>query len=288
MPLLIQTIQYIPILRLEVSEPGIDLLVENLILEPGRTINNTSFMPFKLNINTNNDLTICKARYRTISNITSLVTINVQGLSIRADEVGYWLRAHKGFLSLADEGIASLELDDRGIDIAIDFEIGKDRLEKILCLRGAKVRIHHLNYSLRRSKFSCVAWLLRPFLRRFIRRILEKKLSGAIEDGIHAANRELVYARERLRATRISDPKDLHTFARAILTRLTPVGDPDSYTNIGIVGGANEQSSTFAGIYAPGSIVKLWREEAQEIGERVENNGVLGWRNEIFDVQTRP
>lgn len=287
-PLLIQAIQYIPIPRLEVSAPEVDLLLENLILEPGRTINHTSFLPFKLNINTNNDLTIRKARYRTTSSLTTLVTVNLQGLSIRADEVGFWLRAHKGLLRLADEGIASLELDDRGIDIAIDFEIGKGHIEKILSLRNVKVKIHHLNYSLSRSKFACLAWLFKPIIRRIIRKVLEHKLSSAIEDGIHAANRELVYARERLRATRISDPKDLHTFVRAIITRLIPEEDPDLYTNIGVVGGANEQGNVFAGIYAPGSIVKLWQEEAQEAGERVEDNEVEGWRNEIFDVQAGP
>ncbi|KFY42988.1 hypothetical protein V495_04243 [Pseudogymnoascus sp. VKM F-4514 (FW-929)] len=287
-PLLIQAIQYIPIPRLEVSAPEIDLLLENLILEPGRTINHTSFLPFKLNINTNNDLTIRKARYRTTSSLTTLVTVNLQGLSIRADEVGFWLRAHKGLLRLADEGIASLELDDRGIDIAIDFEVGKDHIEKILSLRSVKVKIHHLNYTLRRSKFACLAWLFKPIVRRIIRRVLERKLSSAIEDGIHAANRELVYARERLRATRISDPKDLHTFVRAIITRLIPEEDPDLYTNVGIVGGATKQGNIFAGVYAPGSIVKLWQEEAQEAGERVEDNEVKGWRNEIFDVQAGP
>ncbi|KFZ20645.1 hypothetical protein V502_03092 [Pseudogymnoascus sp. VKM F-4520 (FW-2644)] len=287
-PLIIQAIQYIPIPRLEVSAPEVDLLLENLILEPGRTINHTSFLPFKLNINTNNDLTIRKARYRTTSSLTTLVTVNLQGLSIRADEVGFWLRAHKGLLRLADEGIASLELDDRGIDIAMDFEIGKGHIEKILSLRNVKVKIHHLNYSLSRSKFACLAWLFKPIIRRIIRKVLERKLSSAIEDGIHAANRELVYARERLRATRISDPKDLHTFVRAIITRLIPEEDPDLYTNIGVVGGANEQGNVFAGVYAPGSIVKLWREEAQEAGERVEDNEVEGWRNEIFDVQAGP
>ena len=187
-PILIQAIQYIPIPRLEVSVPEIDLLLENLILEPGRTINNSSFLPFKLNIETYNDLTIRKARMRTISTLTTLVTMNIQGMSIRADEVGFWLRAHKGLLRLADEGIASFELDDRGIDIALDVEVGKDRLEKILSLRDVRVKIHHLSYTLRKSKFACLAWIFKPLLRPIIRKVLEKQLSTAIADALHAAN----------------------------------------------------------------------------------------------------
>jgi len=286
-PILIQAIQYIPIPRLEVSVPEIDLLLENLILEPGRTINNSSFLPFKFNIETYNDLTIRKARMRTISTLTTLVTMNIQGMSIRADEVGFWLHAHKGLLRFADEGIASFELDDRGIDIALDVEVGKDRLEKILSLRDVRVKIHHLSYTLRKSKFVCLAWIFKPLLRLIIRKVFEKQLRIAIADTLHAANRELLYARERLRATRISDPRDLRTFIKAIITRLTPEEDPDLYTNIGITGASNVRGNVFAGVYAPGSVVKLWNEEAAQAGERVEDNAVQGWRNEIFDVRAR-
>lgn len=288
LPMLIQAIQYIPIPRLEISNPEIDLLLENLILEPGRTINHSSFLPFKLNINTNNDLTIRKGRKKIASNLTTLVTMNIQGLSIRADEVGFWMKAHKGLLRLADEGIASFELDDRGIDIAIDFEVGKDRLEKILSLRNVKVKIHHLNYTLRQSKFACLAWCLKPLLRPIIRKVLEYQIANSIEQALHAANRELVYARERLRATRISEPKDIQTFIKAIVTRLTPEEDPDLYTNVGITGAANKRGNVFTGKYAPGSVVRLWEEEGRQAGERVDDNSIDGgWRNEIFDVHTQ-
>jgi hypothetical protein len=286
-PLIIQAVQYIPIPRLEISVPEIDLLLENLILEPGRTINNTSFLPFRLKVETHNDLSIRKARFRTISNVKSLVTIKIQGLSVRADEVGFWLRAHKGLLRLADEGIASFELDDRGIDVEIDVEVGKERLEKILSLRNVRVKIHHLSYTLRKSKFACLAWLFKPLLRPVLRRVLERQLATAIGDFFHAVNRELLFARERLRATRISDPKDLRTFFKAVLTRLTPADDPDLYTNVGVRGAADQRGNIFAGVYAPGSVVKLWDEEAIRAAEVVDDNASQGWRNEIFDVQAR-
>ena len=286
-PLLIEAIQFIPIPRLEIAVPEIDLLLENLILEPGRTINNTSFLPFRLKVETYNDLSIRKARFRTISSVRSLVTVKVQGLSIRADEVGFWLRAHKGLLRLADEGIASFELDDRGIDLEMDVEVGKERLEKILSLRNVRVKIHHLSYTLRKSKFACLAWLFKPLLRPIIRKVLERQLATAIGDFFHAANRELLFARERLRATRISDPQDIRTFLKAVLTRLTPEDDPDLYAAVGVTGSSNQRGNIFAGVYAPGSVVKLWNEEAARAGEVVDDNAAQGWRNEIFDVQAR-
>ncbi|EHL00718.1 hypothetical protein M7I_3349 [Glarea lozoyensis 74030] len=259
-PMLITAIQYLPIPRLEISAPEVDLLLENVIIEPGKTVNNSSFLPFRLKVETYNDLTIHKRKFRTVSSVASLVTVKVQGLSVRADEIGYWMRAHKGLIRLADEGIASFELDDRGIDIEMDIEVGKDRLEKVLSLRNVRVKIHHLSYKLRRT----------------------------IEDFVHAANREVLFARERLRATRISEPKDIMTFIRAVMTRLKPAEDPDLYASVGVTGTSDVRGSVFAGRYAPGSLVKLWEEGARRAGEVVEENatGVGGWRNEIFDVPT--
>ncbi|KAL8670868.1 MAG: hypothetical protein Q9168_004615 [Polycauliona sp. 1 TL-2023] len=281
-PLIIQAIQYIPIPRLEVSVPEIDLLLENLIIEPGRTVNNTSFFPYKFRIETYNDLRITKHKFRTTASTTNLVTLKIDGLTLRAEDVGFWLRAHSGIFRLGDEGIASFQLDERGIDIAIDVEIGKEKLEKILTLRDVRVKVHKLTYNLRKSKFSWLAWLIKPFLRPIVRKVLEKQLASAISDGIHFANRELLFARERLRVTRISDPQDVRTFIKAVITRLTPAEDPDVYTAVGVT----PSEGVFKGVYAPGSVVKLYELEARRAGERIEDGEVKGWRNEVFDVQT--
>ena len=257
-PLAISAIQYLPIPRLEVSTPEADVLLENLIIEPGKTVNETSFLPYRLKVETYNDLEIRKAKFRTTTATTNLMTIKIDGLSAKADEVGFWLRAHKGLFRLADEGIANLALDDKGIDIHIDVEICRERLEQILTLKAVRVHIHKLNYQFRKSKFSWVGWLFKPLLRPILRKILEKQLATALADFFHTANRELVYARERLRATRIADPNDLLTFFKAVAARLQPAEDPDLYTRVGV---AQPGKGVFKGVYAPGSIVKVWNEE---------------------------
>ncbi|KAF7563644.1 hypothetical protein G7046_g452 [Stylonectria norvegica] len=282
-PMLIQAVQYIPIPRVEVSTPAIDLLLENLIIEPGRTVNKSSFLPYKLNISTQNDIEVRKARARTTSTMKSLLTVTVSGMSIAADDLGYWLRLHSGLLRLVDEGLAGFHLDERGFDIALDIEIGKERLEQIVTLRNVRVNIHHLNYTLTKSKFACLAWLLKPLIRPIVRKALEIKIAAAIGDGLHMLNRELLYARERLRATRIANPNDLWTFVRAVAARLVPAPDPDVESRVGVKPGAG----VFRGRYAPGSLVKLWEEEGQDAEQQVFEYQREGWKNAIFDIQTR-
>ena len=283
-PLLIRGIQYVPIPRVEVSVPEVDLLLENLILEPGRNVNSTSFLPYRLLVSTQNDLEIRKAHSKkTVSSVKSLMTVSVNGLSVAAQDLGFWIRTHAGLIHLADEGIASFFLDERGIDISLDLEIGREKLEQILTLRNVRVHIHKLDYTLRRSKFSFLGWLFKPLLKHMIRRSLEKAIAENIAGMLHSANRELLYARERLRATRIADPQDLMTFFKAVAARLTPEDDPDVYTRVGVDA---PKKGVFKGVYTPGSIVKVWHEEAMRAEEAIEEGEEHGggWRNDIFDV----
>ena len=284
LPLLIRSVQYIPIPRIEISVPEMDLLLENLVLEPGRTVNATSFLPYRLLVSTKNDLEIRKTHSRkTTSTVKSLMTVTINGFSVSAQDLGFWIRGHAGIARFADSGIASFFLDERGIDISIDLEIGKEKLEQMVSLRGVRVHIHKLDYTLRRSKLSWLGWLFKPLLKQMIRRSLEKTLAESIAGILHSANRELVYARERLRATRIADPQDIVTFLKAVAARLTPEEDPDVYTRVGVDA---PKKGVFKGVYTPGSVVKLWHEEAMRAEERIvdgEERGA-GWRNEVFDV----
>ncbi|KAL2444714.1 hypothetical protein ABEF95_017173 [Exophiala dermatitidis] len=284
LPLLIRSVQYIPIPRVEVSVPEMDLLLENLILEPGRNVNSTSFLPYRLAVSTKNDLEIRKAHSKkVVSKAQSLVSITINGLSVAAQDLGFWIRGHAGLMHFADEGIASFYLDERGIDITLDLEIGREKLEQILTLRGVKVHIHKLDYKLRKSKLSWLGWLFKPFLKHLVRRSLEKAIAENIVNALRAANRELVFARERLRATRIADPQDVLTFIRAVMARLTPEEDPDVYTRVGVDA---PKKGVFKGVYTPGSVVKLWHEEAMRAEEVVQDGEERGggWRNDIFDV----
>ncbi|KAK5092779.1 hypothetical protein LTR70_005095 [Exophiala xenobiotica] len=284
LPLLIRTIQYVPIPRIEVSVPEMDLLLENLILEPGRTVNSTSFLPYRLFVSTTNDLEVRKAHSKKLTSKTkSTVTVSINGLSIAAQDLGFWIRGHAGLLRFADEGITSFFLDERGMDISLDLEVGRERLEQMLTLKAVRVHIHKLDYTLRKSKLSWLGWLFKPLIKQMVRRALEKTLAEQIADFLHSANRELLYARERLRATRIADPQDLMTFFKAVAARLQPEEDPDVYTRIGVDA---PKKGVFKGVYAPGSIVKVWHEEALQAEEHIEENEERGggWRNDIFDV----
>ncbi|KFA74391.1 hypothetical protein S40288_03972 [Stachybotrys chartarum IBT 40288] len=282
LPRLIQAVQYIPIPRVEVSTPSIDLLLENLILEPGRTVNHSSFLPYRLRVLTQNDIDVRKGLSRTTTAMTSLLVVKVAGLSIAADDMGYWMRLYPGIGALVDQGIAGFYLDERGIDITFTLEVGLGRLEEMLSLKRVHVRIHKLNYKLTKSKFAFLAWFLKPFIRPVIKKALEIKISALLVEAVHTLNRELVFARERLRAARIANAGDLGSFLKAVAARFVPAPDPDVDARAGVFPG----KGVFRGRYAPGSLVQVWEAEGREAQQRVMEREVGSWRNEIFSFRS--
>ena len=283
-PLLVAAIQYIPIPRLEVSTPDVDLLLENLILEPGRTVNNSSFFPYRVKIESHNDIEIRKARFRTTSTTSHVVTLKFDGLTVRARDVGFWMRAHSGPLRFGAAGTASLALDARGMDVHISVAVRPTQQpHTALGLRAVRVHLHHLDFAVHHSALRAPAWLLKPLLRPLLRRALEARAARALADALRAADRELVFARERLRAARVAHPPDLAAFVRAVAARFVPPPDPDVDVRVGV---DEPGSGVFAGVYAPGSVVRLWHEEGRRAAERVEEGEREGWRNDVFEVQT--
>ncbi|KAE8149473.1 hypothetical protein BDV25DRAFT_167855 [Aspergillus avenaceus] len=288
LPVILRTIQYIPIPRLEMAAPELDLLLENFVLEPGHTVNYSSFLPYRMHITTRNDIDVLKKHSkRTTADLKTTFTATVMGLNLSAQEFGYWLRTHSGLFRFRDEGIASFFLDRRGIDISLDIEVGRERLEQIFTLRGVRVVIHKLDYKVHKSKWKYLLWLTKPFLKHLLRRVLEKKIAEQIVEAAFALNRELVFARERLRAARIANPQDLASFVRAVLARLKPVSDVETRIGLDAPG-----KGIFKGVYAPGSLAKVWHEEAlraQEAIEEGDESQGLGrsWRNDVFNVPGR-
>lgn len=288
LPLMIRAIQHIPIPRVEISVPEMDLLVESLILEPGRTVNQSSFFPYKIKVSSRTDMELAKVHSkRATSNMKTLVTVSVLGLNVSASEFGYWIRTHSGPLfRFNDEGIASFYLDERGVDISVDLEIGRGPISQMITLRGVRAHIHKLDYTVLRSRWKFLLWLIKPFLKQLVRRVLEKKITEEILVAVSSLNRELAFARERLRAATIAAPHDLGAIIRAVLARPQSGSHPDVYKRLGL---RHPDTGLFQGIYAPGSITKLWEDEAERAqeapGHEDESDGLgVTWRNDVFDV----
>ncbi|EWC46200.1 hypothetical protein DRE_04578 [Drechslerella stenobrocha 248] len=286
-PLALETIQYIPIPRLTIVSPHVDVLLEPIIFEPGKTVNSSSFLPYRVAIVTVNEVDVFKDWRRTKTQVSSTARVKIEGITFKAEDVGYIMNVHRNWLvNFTDSGIATVSMDQKGIDVYLDLEFTKSSVDELVILRGVSVNLHKLDFTLQRSKFSFLAWLFKPLVKPMLRKLLQTSIQQAIEEGLRGLNREMIYTRERLRAARIANPRDLTTFVRAVLARWT---DPsDLPIEVGVDWRAHRANgraeAPFDGEYAPGSLVGLFEAEAMGAGERVEEGDTGGWRNACFAI----
>ncbi|KAA8908196.1 hypothetical protein FN846DRAFT_898606 [Sphaerosporella brunnea] len=283
-PLALQMIQYIPLIRITIATPEVDLLIENLILEPGDTVNGSSFFPNILRLEARNDFELRKGRQRYASEVTSQATVKLNGLAVRADEVGYWMKVHTGVWRFWDEGIVSVMMDGQGADVSLDLEFGRDRIENLIALRAVDVKLHKFDYAIKRSRFRWLVWPFKPILKPILKRILKKQMEARIAELCHFINREMVFARERLRATRVAQPASLYRFVKAVAARLGPEPSKDVEVTLGVRSSKTEDKQ-FENRYAPGSIVKLWEDHGETVTEVVDAGAEGGWRNAVFELK---
>lgn len=330
-PLILSLIQIIPIPRLTLTSPQVDLLVENLFIEPGRNVNHSSFFPYNFNLTTTSSINIAKTPhprylsetfYGGVTKTTS--KISVKGITFIAQEVGYILRLKPGsrpaflsFFNITDKGLASVTVDDKGVDVQLTVDVlinpsfstfnlngsSDEPVESsLLKLRHVKVEIHTLKYSLRKCKFSWLigTWPIRPLLERLLKKFIASQLETAIVDFLQWSNRELAFARERLRGARVANPKSLWAWWKAIKYRIwdapmeqepgvrvaigmSSVGTAGSAARVerNVEGGSGGykgkaiKRGVFQGEYAPGSLVALWEQGVQKSGEIVGRYGVV-------------
>lgn len=244
-------------------------------------------MPYRVAVVTTNELDVFKGWKRTETHKSSNARIKIEGFTFKAEDVGYIMKVHQNWLvNFTDQGIASIRLDEKGIDIYLDIEFTKSSIDELVILKGVTVKLHKVDFTLRQSKFSFLAWLFKPLIKSMLRKLLQNSLRQAIEDGLRSLNREMIYTRERLRAARIANPHDLTTFIRAVLARWTaPTELP---IEVGVDWRAHRASgraeAPFDGEYAPGSLVGLFETEAMGAGDRVKEGDAGGWRNACFDI----
>ncbi|KAL5612688.1 hypothetical protein BROUX41_004221 [Berkeleyomyces rouxiae] len=276
-PLLLSTIQYIPIPRVEISTPQIDLLLENLVLEPGKSIGGSSFFPHDISIDNMLSLSMSKRRRRAYTDTKGQITITTRGVCMKADNVGYWMHVHKSLARFRDSGLASFAVDGRGMDIEMELDL-RNSNTNMLVLRRVKVTVHQLAYKLRASKFSCIASLCKPLIKPILKAAMERQIEKLVRDNMADLNTELVFARERVRAARTAHPRSPGTFVRAVCARR----HRDRYDIDVRVGVTQPGKGVFRGRYAPGSLVREWN--AERVRERTNDHRYKadGWRSDIF------
>ncbi|KAE8349785.1 hypothetical protein BDV28DRAFT_140465 [Aspergillus coremiiformis] len=175
LPAIFENVRYVPIPRIEVSDPIVDAVVENLVIE------SDNLMPNVVEFGSDNYLRW--GRKKISSKRDNKIMISVSGIQADLRDVSYYINKKQGFPAIEDKGVMDIFLGGEGFSFKIAASNAKkeDR-QNFVKLEKVSVKIDTFNIKLKKSKHKALFTIFKPLLFRTVRPVLQKVLEQQIRD----------------------------------------------------------------------------------------------------------
>ncbi|KAJ2968260.1 hypothetical protein NQ176_g9270 [Zarea fungicola] len=175
LPAVLRDIAYIPIPRIEYSDPGFDAVIENLVLE------SDNFMPNVVELISNNNWKWGRKNIRNHNKNT--IDVKVSGVQMDLRDVNYYIKRKSGFPKITDTGVADILLPGEGFSFRMKVSTAdKKDSQTYFKVETVDVDFKTLNVKLTKSKFKGLFSIFKPLLVRALRPALQKAVETAIKD----------------------------------------------------------------------------------------------------------
>lgn len=181
LPATFESIAYIPVPRIEFSDPTMDVVIENLVLE------SDNFMPNLLEINSENHLRFGRKKIANKSKHT--FEIKVSGVQMDLRDVSYYIKKKQGFPSITDTGAANIFLGGEGFSFKLKVSTAdaKDS-QNFFKVDKVDVDIKNMKIQLTKSKYKLLFALAKPIMLKAMRPAIQKAAEKAIKDNFNKAD----------------------------------------------------------------------------------------------------
>lgn len=178
MPGIFENVRYVPVPRIEYSDPKVDAIIENLVIE------SDNLMPNSFEFGSDNYFRW--GRRTVTSKNKNKVMVSVSGVQMDLKDVSYYVNKKQGFPSLKDTGIMDIHMGGTGFSFKIAMETA-DKSDGLhfFKINTVTVDIKSLNIKLKQSKHKFLFNLVRPLLFAIIRPAVGKVLEKLIKDQVH-------------------------------------------------------------------------------------------------------
>jgi hypothetical protein len=178
LPAAFEHIRYVPIPRIEVSDPMVDAIVENLVIE------SDNLAPNVLEFGSDNYWRW--GRKKIANKNKNKVMLSISGVQMDLRDVAFYVKKKKGFPSINDIGVADIFMGGEGLSFKIKAETAdpKDR-QNFFKIDKVNVDIKNVNIKLKKSKHKILFMFVKPIILRALRPALQKAIEVQIKNSAH-------------------------------------------------------------------------------------------------------
>jgi hypothetical protein len=177
-PAIFENIRYVPIPRIEYSDPTIDAVIENLVIE------SDNLMPNILEVA--NDNYFRWGRKKVANKNHNSISLSISGVQMDLRDVSYYVKRKEGFPSITDLGVADVFLGGSGLSFKIKLSTAeKSDRQNFFKVDKVDVDVKNFNIKLKQSKHKLLFGLFKPVMLKVIRPALQKALEKTIKEQVH-------------------------------------------------------------------------------------------------------
>lgn len=219
LPGIVENVRYIPIPRIEVSDPMVDVVVENLVIE------SDNLMPNVVEFGSDNYFRW--GRKKVTNKRDNKIMIAASGIQADLRDVSYYIKKKQGFPSITDTGVMDIILGGDGFSFKVAASTA-DKGDKahFVKLDKVSVNIKNMDIKLKKSSHKVLFAAFKPMLFRVVRpalqKVVEAQIRKAFADGDAFANEihgEAKKAQEAAREDPENAPGIFSRYADAIRAR---------------------------------------------------------------------
>jgi hypothetical protein len=197
LPTLIEQVGYIPIPRIEYTDEGLDLVVENLTLQ-GRNL-----FPNIVAIDAMNHLKF--SPYSAIDDDRRThMKLELKQMQADMRDVAFYYRKKTG-IKVKDRGVADVLLGGEGLSATIELVNTKRDKSSVFKVHAVNVKVDTLKFAIRDSNHDFLYKTLRPLATGLIKKQIEKAMKDALTTGFEYLDGQLVAVRDRMDAAKATD-----------------------------------------------------------------------------------
>lgn len=179
-PAFFESVRYVPLPRIEYTDPMIDAIVENLIIESDNLFPNT--------IELQNDNYFKWGRKTIASRNKNKFMLAVSGVQMDLKDVSYYINKKSGFPSIKDKGVMDIFMGGQGFSFKVAMETAdvNDRYH-FFKVNSVKVQINNLKLKMKQSNHKLLFNIFKPTLMGVVKpaltKVIEKQIKQSIEQG---------------------------------------------------------------------------------------------------------
>ena len=178
LPGVFEGVRYVPVPRIEYTDPTIDAIVENLIVE------SDNLAPNSFEFESENYFRW--GRKTVTSKSKNKVMVSISGVQMDLKDVSYYVKKKQGFPAITDTGVMDIFMGGSGFSFKIALETAdKSDKQHFFKINSVKVNIKALTIKLKQSKHKLLFNIFRPLMFAILRPAIGKVLEKVIKDQVH-------------------------------------------------------------------------------------------------------